>query len=228
MTDHNQVTSRRNMPLDAKLIIRLHKALAVVDEHGTQGPRLLDDARRLWKRVQRFIGMSLIPSPGLDLEGLELSCSALQLPQRRARTLITGRPTRATLRERSEQAAELLIGIAAGDASVDLLDRTVRILHEMPERSPMLEEAKLLADALNLGDFGLTGLLELTLQTACAGEGIVQLADGLEKRDQYGYWESRLKDGFHFDAIRKIAVKRLDHARKAAAQLRGEMADDQL
>ena len=228
MTDHNGLRNRLPMPLNAKLINRLHKSLAAVDDHGTVGPRLSDDARRLWNRVQRFIGMSLVPSPGLDLEALELACSALQLPQRRPRTLAGGRPTRSTLRERSEESAELLIGIAVDDASVELLDRTVRILHEMHERSPMLEESKLLADAFNLGDFGLTGLLDLTLHTGRHGEGIMQLADGLEKRDQNGYWDSRLKDGFHFEAIRRIAQERLDHARAAAAILRGEMEDDKL
>ena len=216
------------MSLDAKIINRLHKTLVVVDEHGTEGPRLLDDARRLWFRVQRFIGMSLVPSPGLNLAALELACLALQLPQRRLRTLAGGRPTRSTLRERAEEAAELLIGIAAHDASEDLLDRTVRVLHEMPERSPMLEESKLLADAFNLADFGLTGLLDLALQTGQHGQGVIQFADGLEKRDQYGYWDARLKDGFHFEPIRTLAKKRLDNARKAAGMLREEMEDDKL
>jgi hypothetical protein len=216
------------MPLDAKLIIRLNKSLGIVDEHGTVGPRLLDDGRRLWDRVRRFIGMSLVPSPGLDLSGLELACFALQLPQRRPRVLATGRPGRSTLRERAEEAAELLISIAAGEASEDLLDRTARILQEMPHRSPMLEESKLLADAVNLEDFGITGMTNLALQAGRHGDGLVQLAAGLEKRDQYGYWESLLKDGFHFEQIRRVAERRLENARKTAALLRGEMADDKL
>ncbi len=216
------------MPLDAKLINRLNKLLGVVDEHGTTGSRLVDDARRLWDRVRRFIGMSLVPSPGLDLTALELACSALQLPLRRPRVLATGRPGRSTLRERAEESAELLISIASSDASEDLLDRTTRILHEMPHRSPMLEEGKLLADAFNLEDFGITGLFNLALHTGRHGDGIVQLADGLEKRDQYGYWESLLKDGFHFEPIRQLAKRRLESARKAAAMLRAEMHDDKL
>ena len=92
----------------------------------------------------------------------------------------------------------------------------------------MLEESKLLADALNLEDFGLTGLLDLALQTGQHGEGVIQFADGLEKRDQYGYWESLLKDGFHFELIRKLAKSRLDNARKTAGMLREEMEDDKL
>ena len=40
--------------VDAKLRQRLARVLGVVDEHGTMGPRLVDDAQRLWRRVQRF------------------------------------------------------------------------------------------------------------------------------------------------------------------------------
>src|SRR4029078_9577888 len=131
----------RDMPLDAKLRQRLEEALGVVDDHGTAGPRLLDDAERVWGRVHKFIGMNLVPAEGLDLDALELACFALQLPQRRTRTLPTGKHRRDTTRERAEESAELLLGVAGGDADELLLDRAARVLHEMPHRSPMVDEA---------------------------------------------------------------------------------------
>ena len=42
-----------------------------------------------------------------------------------------------------------------------------------------------------------------------------------------GYWDARLKDGFHFAAVRDIARRRLDHARQATALLKQELAEDQ-
>lgn len=212
------------MPLDAKLRQSLEQALSVVDEHGTAGPRLLDDAVRLWQRVQRFVGMNLV-AEGLDVEALELACYAVYLPMRRQRTLSTGRAGRGTLRERAEESAELLLGLPL-DAPEDLLDRTTRFLHEMPHRSPMLDEAKLLADAINLDDFGVTGLVQQAIQLARNGEGALQLADGVEKREQYGYWEARLKDGFHFEPVRQIARRRLDNARHVALLLIQELRED--
>jgi hypothetical protein len=213
------------MPLDQKLRKRFERVLGAVDEHGTTGPRLVDDARRLWSRIRKLSTMKLV-GEDLDLDALELASYALQLPLRRTKTLSTGKPGRSTLRDRSEEAAELLVGMAAADADESLLDRTTRVLHEMPHRSPMLDEAKLLADAVNLEDFGLVGLLLQTLQLARQGEGLTQLADGLEKREQYGYWEARLKDGFHFEAVRRIAKRRLDSARKMAALLKSELEED--
>jgi hypothetical protein len=213
------------MPLETKVRQSLEEALAVVDDHGTAGPRLLDDTAQLWRRVRRFIRMNLV-AEGLDVEAMELACYAVHLPTRRQRTLPTGRAGRGTLRERAEEAAELLLGLPL-DAPEDLLDRTTRLLHEMPHRSPMLDEAKLLADAINLDDFGVTGLVQQAIQLARSGEGVAQLADGAEKREQYGYWEARLKDGFHFEPVRQIARRRLDNARHVALLLIQELREDQ-
>jgi hypothetical protein len=215
------------MSVDAKLREYVEQALGVVDGQGTHGPRLLDDALRLWRRIELFMSMHLVHE-GIDAEALELACYAMQLPSRRAKGGAQGArgPTRSTLRDRAEEAAELLVGIAGPDVDESLLDRATRILQEMPHRSPMLDEAKLLADAVNLEDFGAIGLLAQAIQLARAGEGITQLNEGCEKREQYGYWEARLKDGFHFEAVRQIALRRLQNTRQLCAMLAEELKQD--
>lgn len=211
------------MSVEAKLREYVEQALAVVDDQGTPGPRLLDDAGRLWRRIELFIAMHLVHE-GLDREALELACYAMQLPSRRSKR---GRAaTRLTLRDRAEEAAELLVGIAGPEVDESVLDRATRILHEMPHRSPMLDEAKLLADAVNLEDFGAIGMIVHAIQLARAGEGVAQLAEGCDKREQYGYWDARLKDGFHFEAVRQIALRRLNHTRQLCAMLAAELKQD--
>jgi len=212
------------MSLDAKVRKRLKQALAVVDEHGTLGPRLVDDAERLYARIERFAAMKLV-AEGIDLDALELACYAIQLQTRRAKSTPSGRAGRISLKEKAEEAAELLLEIDL-DVEDEFLDRTTRVLHEMPHRSPMLDEAKLLADAVNLDDFGATGLVQQVIQAARHGEGVVLIADGLHKREQYGYWEARLKDGFHFEPVRQIARRRLDNARHVALLLAAELKED--
>ena len=223
----------REMPLNAKLRKRLEEVLKVVDDHGTVGPRLADDAARLWGRVRQLLDLGLLPAPwgGPERDALELACFALQLPLRHPRPPAPGRVRRATLRDRCEEAAELLLlelGALVGEGLLapGLLDRATRILRETPHRSPVLDEAKLLADALNLEDFGLTGVVRHAMQLPGLGQGLAQLADGLAKRDEYGYWDARLNDGFHFAPVRDLALRRLDHARQAAALLRAEMEED--
>ena len=70
------------MSLQASVRKHLEQALESVDEQGTRGVRLIDDARRLWDRIRRFIAMDLTAEP--DLAALELACWALQLPVRDA------------------------------------------------------------------------------------------------------------------------------------------------
>jgi hypothetical protein len=215
----------RVMPLDVKLRRRLEKVLGAVDDRDTRGPRLVEDAQRLWQRIAKFIGMHLVADP--DAEALELACYALQLPMRQSRPPTSAKFGRQNLKDRTEQAAELLVTLLDKDADEELLDRAARLLHETPHRSPMVEDARLLADAVNLEDFGVIGLVQQIILLARQGDGVKQVADGAEKREQYGYWEARLKDGFHFEPIRQIARQRVEHARRVAALLAEELADDQ-
>jgi hypothetical protein len=211
--------------MNAKLRSTLRRALTVVDEHDLKGARLLDDAQRTWQRVRRFLDMGLI-GPGADVEALELACYAMQLPLRQVKMLPAGRLGRTNLRDRAEQSAELLVGLLGEQADESLLDRATRMLHESPQRSPVLDEAKVLADAVNLDDFGVTGLFMQAIQISRQGDGLSQVAEGCEKREQYGYWEARLKDGFHFEPVRQIATRRLAESRRVAALLLGELAED--
>src|SRR5256885_292234 len=133
------------MPLDSKLRRRLQQLLGAVDDHETRGPRLVDDATRLWNRILRFIRIGLV-SAEPDLDALELACYALQLPQRQARPSTARKLARTNLKERAEQSAELLVTLLGGQIDDLLLDRATRLLHELPHRSPVPDEARLLAD----------------------------------------------------------------------------------
>jgi hypothetical protein len=214
------------MSLDAKLRRRLTQVLGVVDDNNTRDPRLVDDALRLWLRIEKFVSLHLVADP--DLEALELACYALQLPQKPlSRPATGGKMARTNLKDRTEQAAELLVTVLENEADEALLDRATRLLHETPHKSPMVEDARLLADAINLEDFGVVGMILQTIQLARQGDGVKQVAEGAEKRDQYGYWNARLKDGFHFEPIRQIARRRVENARQLAALLLRELQEDQ-
>jgi hypothetical protein len=213
------------MSLEGELKHRLERALNVVDDHGTRGSRLLEDAQRVCARIKRFIAKGVVP-PDTDSTAIEIACYALQLPLKTIKSSPVGKLGRTNFRERAEQAAEMLVGIAGNAGNETLIDQTTQILVQVHQRNPDTPQAMLLADALNLEDFGVAGLLFQAIQIARQGGGIMLVADGCEKREQYGYWDARLKDGFHFEQIRQIARKRLENARKMAALLIGELKDD--
>jgi hypothetical protein len=215
------------MPVDKKLKNTLEKALHALGADAVAGPRLIDDANRLWRRVQKFVDMGLV-SDTIHIDALELACSALHLPLRGGKNSLRGKMGTIPLRDRAQQAAELLDEFVGEETDEALTERTMAILGEVAQRKPRLDESRLLADALSLEDFGAVGLFAQTIELARNGEGIWQLIEGIEKREQYGYWNARLKDGFHFEPVRKLARKRLEHIRQIARLLAGEMGEDSL
>lgn len=211
------------MALEGKILQTLERSLATVDEQGTRGTRLVDDAKRLWARVQLLLAMKLVEE-AVDQDALHLACYALQLSARTVGKNGGGRSQRHSPRDRAGHAAEMLAALLPADNPI--AERASQILTELPLKSPARTEAKLLSDAVNLDDFGVTAMLLQAVQLSRTGSGVSQVLDGLEKREQYGYWDARLKDGFHFDAVRQIARHRLENTRKAAALLRDEMGED--
>lgn len=210
--------------MDAKLAKILESHLTT-DDRGAPAPRLVDDAKRLVARLAMMLKLSLTRTPP-SIEVLELCCYALQLPMRQAQ-LPVGRYGQLNFRQRAEQAAELLVTQLGDRIDPSLLDRCTAVLLAAPDRSPPSDEARLLADAVNLDDFGLIGLLNTCVVIASQGQGVATLLDGAAKREAYGYWEARLRDGFHYNPVRAIAERRLAGARKMIEQMQQERAEEQ-
>lgn len=212
------------MTLDVSFISKMTKLLAR-DESRRPCGRLVDDAHRLWNRVRKLIELN-VAGKEVDAEALELACWSIQLPLRDLDAITPAKFGRINLRERAEQAAELLVSHFTEQLDEKLLDRTTRLLNEAPQKSPKLPEARLLADAINLDDFGLIGLFTGAIATATQGHGLDIVLEGCEKRDAYGYWDARLREGFHYPHSLQLAHSRLRTARQCIEQLRKELNED--
>ena len=213
--------------LDQKLEHHMYRLLTVVEAGGARGVRLIEEGKRLCKRVQQFVNLKLAENHVDDDDALELACFALQLPSKNIKLLTPGKMGQVSLKDRCEQAAELLISTAADHVEAELLERATTILRAMPHRNTKMDEARLLADAVNLDDFGITGLIMQAMQLSRQNAGVEQVADGFQKRQEYGYWEARLKDGFHFEPVRKVARERLKYASQVVDLLLAELREDQ-
>jgi hypothetical protein len=120
------------------------------------------------------------------------------------------------------EAAEL-----ASDQLKDLLpqpdlDFMIRILQEQRRRDTRLPEARLLADALALEELGLVGLWNQCRQFHAVGKTLEQLIRLWKTQHDYGYWETRLRDGFHYEASRRTAQDRLSHMKDIFQRLQRE------
>jgi len=103
------------------------------------------------------------------------------------------------------------------------VDLVVRVLGEFRSRTTRLPEARLLADAVGLEDLGLVGLWNQTRAFHAAGKTLEQLVRLWKTQSEYGYWESRLRDSFHFDTTRKVAQERLKHLAAVYERMEREM-----
>jgi hypothetical protein len=89
------------------------------------------------------------------------------------------------------------------------LDLMLRILQEHRHRETKMPEARILADAQAIEDFGLVGLWNQSRTFHATGKTLEQVLKLWKAQHDYGYWESRLRDGFHYDATRRAARERL-------------------
>lgn len=204
---------------------KLQRALQEPDSLGVRPKRLLDDAQRLWARVRRLLAMDLAP-PDADRPAMELACLAIQLPMRETRVQATGRTERTNFRDRAQFASELLLGLADEQDEDDIIASVSRILIQLPQKQPVLPEARVLADAINLEEFGATGLAVAAVQMSRAGDGLSAIVESFTKRDAYGYWDIQLKNAFHFEPVRQIARRRLAATRQAVQLLKTELDED--
>jgi len=107
------------------------------------------------------------------------------------------------------------------------IDLTLKILREHHLKETKLPEAQLLSDAISLEDLGLVGLWNQTRHFHALGRTLEQLIKLWKTQQEYGYWETRLRDGFHFEPARKVAAARLKQVAPIFEQLlKQQQAED--
>ncbi len=102
------------------------------------------------------------------------------------------------------------------------IDKINRIIVESGRRSAGMMEAMILSDARNLEDMGAAGVLNEYKRVVCCGRGICDVVQNWRKKKDYRYWQARLKEGFRFEAVRKLAEQRLAAAEQFMKQLEVE------
>jgi len=115
----------------------------------------------------------------------------------------------------------------AADQLKDLLPQTdldamLRILSEHRRRDTKIPEARILSDALSMEEFGLIGLWNQNRLFHASGKSIEQLLKLWKAQHDYGYWESRLRDGFHYEIARQSAKSRLSQMKGIYERLQRE------
>ena len=102
------------------------------------------------------------------------------------------------------------------------IDKISKIMIESFNRFTDMTEAMILADGRGLEDMGVTGLLGMLRRQVLEGKAISAMLESWKRKIEYGYWQTRLDEGFRFDAVRMIAQHRFAAIERIMDQLAAE------
>jgi hypothetical protein len=105
------------------------------------------------------------------------------------------------------------------DRQLELIQEIVRRAHDA---TADLAEAKVLSDADSLDDLGALGVWRDLRRYVLEGRAIEEAIRAWERREQYGYWDTRARDVFNLATARRLAESRLSAARAFMKQLARE------
>jgi len=118
-----------------------------------------------------------------------------------------------------EYSAELAGDRLAGRVPGRQVSRIQEIIRRAHDAGTDLAEAKLLSDADSLDDIGALGVWRDLRRYILQGQAVDDTVHAWERREQYGYWEARLREAFHLATSRRLAERRLEAARRFKQQL---------
>jgi hypothetical protein len=101
-------------------------------------------------------------------------------------------------------------------------ERICSIIMESGSRKTSLVEAMILADARNLEDMGATGIFNELRRYVVHGRGVTEALVSWKRKIDYDYWNARLREGFRFESVRKLAQQRMQTALGFMEQLERE------
>lgn len=188
---------------------------------------LWDQAKRLLRIAGIICDLPELTGPDLPIDRLALSgavyfCNADLAETEAGKNL----KTKSSPEPSRLDSAKISAGIAAeklhGQLSEQKVNKISRIIIESGNKLTTSNEAKILSDAQNLDDMGIVGLFSRLRNSSVHGQGPSDILRSWKKKIDYGYFQARLEDSFHFESVKRIAKKRFELTEKFMSGLRDE------
>lgn len=89
------------------------------------------------------------------------------------------------------------------------LESVCRVICEAGERRTTNVSAQILSDATNLDQIGPLALFHQIRRQAAGYQTVAALLKTWDRQREYNFWPARVKEGFRFEPVRRIAEQRL-------------------
>lgn len=203
------------------------RLLTAPAQDARSNSRLWDQAKRLLRIAGIICELPELTEPDLPIDRLALSgavyfCRADLVETETCKNL----KTKSSPEPNRLDSTKISAGIAAeklhGQLSEQKINKISMIILESGNRLTTLNEAKILSDAQNLDDMGIVGLFSQLRNSSLLGQGPSDVLRSWKKKIDYGYFQARLEDSFHFESVKRIAKKRFELAEKFMSGLQDE------
>jgi HD superfamily phosphodiesterase len=190
---------------------------------GREDSFLFDHSMRVMHVAERLSNCAEVRSWRLDRFALSVSALFHQAAtvrleeERRSSTVYAA--AQMSAEDVKEYSAELAGDRLAGRIPPRQLEYVQEIIRHAHGAMADIPEAKLLSDADSLDDMGALGVWRDLRRNIMEGWGIEDAVRTWQRREQYGYWDTRLREALRLETSRRLAAGRLGAARAFMAQL---------
>ena len=215
---------------ELKVIERLAKKfLTVKTKDGRPDNYLFNRAERLTASIEKICSLDELTAQNLSIDRFCLACAALFSDAHLAHS----KTAQSTLADADKTinftaTAKKLTEFLSGCFAPQKIEKINKIIAESYVSRTKMTEAKILSDARSLEDMGTTGILNDFRRQVLAGKTISDCLGAWQKKNDYGYFQTRLNDNFHFDSVRELAAARLNAAQNFMNSLTAELSLEDL
>jgi len=205
------------------------KLLTTKTQLGRPDNYLFDRANRLTASIEKICSFDELTTQNLSIDRFCLACAALFSDIH----LTHSKTAQSTLADADKtinfaKTAKLLAEHLAPHLSPARIEKINKIIAESYVSRTVMTEAKILSDARSLEDMGIIGILNDFRRQVLAGKSVSDVVGAWQKKNDYGYFQTRLNDDFHFDTVRDLAAARLAIAQNFMDSLNAELSAEDL
>jgi HD superfamily phosphodiesterase len=193
---------------------------------GRDDTFLFDHSVRVMQVAQRLSECAEVRSWRLDRFALAVAAlfhqaATVRLEEERRTSTVYAAATMSA-EDVKEYSAELAGDRLKGKLPARQRELVQEIIRRAHDAAVGLAEAKILSDADSLDDLGALGVWRDLRRSVLEGRNVEDAVRAWQRREQYGYWETRVREAFHLETARRLAESRLAAARAFMQQLARE------